>query len=387
MADYELSEECQLLRHTVREFAEKEIVPLVTADERSRRFQREIVVKMGRLGFFGCPVPETYGGSGMGFVAHAVVSEEIGRASCSLGVSLNTQTMGTARIIYDYGSDQQKSKYISKLISAELLGCLAISESDAGSDVAAMTTTATASEDYYILSGTKTWISYAQVADVALVFAYTEPKLKYHGMSAFIVDMHTAGIALSPDQEKLGWRSAPTAEIHFDNVQVPAENLLGRPGQGFKIMMACLDNIRLTSAARAVGNCQALIDEAINYARQRRQFGQEISRFQMVQEAIARMVTYTDAARLLTYRAAHQRDKGVLNNTREISMAKYFASEAASSIADEAFKIMGAYGCSGQYPVGRLLRDAKMHQILDGSSNIQKMIIGTDALGIRIANR
>lgn len=387
MVDYELSEESRLLQHTVREFAEKEITPLVTADERSRRFQHELVVKMGGLGFLGCPIPESYGGNGMGFVAHAVVSEEIGRASCSLGVSLNTQTMGTARTIYDYGSEQQRSKYIAKLISAELIGCLAISEPDAGSDVAAMTTTAKASGDNYILSGTKTWISYAQVADAALVFAYTEPELKHHGMSAFIVDMNTAGVSVSPDQEKLGWRSAPTAEIYFDQVPVPAGNMLGKPGQGFKIMMTCLDNIRLTSAARAVGNCQALIDETINYAGQRRQFGKEISQFQMVQETVARIIADTEAARLLTYRAASQRDKGVLNNTHEISIAKYFASEAASRIADEAFKIMGAYGCAGQYPVGRLLRDAKMHQILDGPSNIQKIIISTDALGIRRANR
>lgn len=387
MVDYEVSEEHQLIRNTVREFAEKEIVPVATADERSRRFQHEIVVKMGRLGFLGCPIPKNYGGNGLGFTAHAIVSEEIGRASCSVGVSLNTQTMGTARTIYDYGSEQQKLKYIPKLISAEWLGCFAISEPDAGSDAAAITTKATASGDHYVLNGTKTWISYAQVADVGLVFAYTKPELRHHGMSAFIVDMHGAGIYFSPDQEKLGWRSAPTAEIFFDNARIPTDNLLGKPGQGFKIMMACLDNIRLTSAARAVGNCQALIDKAIEYAQQRRQFGQEIRQFQMIQEAVARMVTDAEAARLLTYRAAYQRDKGVLNNTREISMSKYFAAEAASRIADEAFRIMGAYGCSGKKPVGRLLRDAKMHQILDGSSNIQKMIIGTDALGIRIANR
>jgi len=387
MIDYGLSDEYQLLRNTVKDFAEKEIIPQASIDERNRQFQREIVIKMGKLGFLGCPIPETYGGSGTGFMAHAIVSEEIGRASCSVGVSLNTQTMGTARTIYDYGSAQQKAKYITKLISAEQFGCVAISEPDAGSDIAAMTTMATASGDHYVLSGTKTWISYAQIADVGIVFAYTEPKLKHQGLSAFIVDMHSEGISISPDQEKLGWRSAPTAEIYFDNTQVPVANLLGRPGKGFKIMMACLDNMRLTSAARAVGNCQALIDEALSYARRRRQFGKEISQFQMVQEVVARMVTDTEAARLLTYKAASQRDKGLLNNTREISMAKYFASEAASRIADESFKIMGAYGCAGQYPVGRLLRDAKMHQILDGSSNIQKMIIGTDALGIRMANR
>jgi glutaryl-CoA dehydrogenase (non-decarboxylating) len=387
MMDDGADRDYRLLRAAVREFAEKEIIPIAAVDERSRRFQREIIVKMGGLGFFGCPIPENYGGNGMGFVAHSIVTEEIARASCSVAVSLNTQTMGTARTMYDYGSEEQKMHYIPKLVGAEQLGCFAISEPDAGSDVAAMTTTAVLDGGSYVLRGSKTWISYAHVADLGVVFAYTEPERKYYGMSAFIVDMHSAGISCSPDQEKLGWRSAPTAEIYFDNVRVPTDNLLGNPGQGFKILMHCLDNIRLTAAARAVGNCQALIDEAVHYAKQRRQFEKTISRFQMVQEAVARIVADTEAARLLTLRAASQRDKGILNNTREISIAKYFASEAASRVADEAFKIMGAYGCSGQYPIGRLLRDAKMHQILDGSSNIQKMIIGTDALGIRKADR
>ena len=383
--DFEFSEEYRILQKTAQEFARKEIAPSVTADERARHFPRDIISKMGELGFFGCPIPEKYGGNNLGFLAHAIICEEIARVSCSLGVSLNTQTMGTSRTILEFGNEDQKSKYIPKLVSAKWLGCFAITESDAGSDVAAMRTTAIKEGGHYRISGSKAWISFAQVADVGIVFAYTDPKLRHQGMSAFILDMHAPGVSCSPDQGKLGWRSAPTAEIFLDGIKVSASQLLGKPGQGFAIMMRCFDNIRLTAAARAVGNCQALLDESLKYATQRVQFGQEIARFQMIQETIARMLVETDAARLLAYRCASQKDKGVSNNTREISMAKYFASDVASRMADEAFKILGAYGCSGQYPIGRLLRDAKLHQVLDGSSNIQKRIISTDALGYRKA--
>jgi glutaryl-CoA dehydrogenase (non-decarboxylating) len=385
--DFELSEELRILQQAAKNFAEKEIMPVATADERARRFQREIIAKMADLGFLGCPIPEGYGGNNMGFMAHVIICEEIARASCSLAVPFNTQTMGTSRTILEFGTEEQKRKYIPKLISAEWLGCFAVTEPDAGNDVAVMTTTAIKDGEHYIINGIKTWISFAQVADVGLIFAYTDPRLKHRGISAFIVDMKTPGVSCSPDQEKLGWRAAPTAEIYFDNVRVPVSSLLGEPGQGFEIMMRCFDNIRLTAAARAVGNCQALIDESVKYAKERMQFGQQIGRFQMVQEAIARMVVETEAARLLTYRDAAQKDKGILNNTLETSMAKSFASEVASRIADDAFRIMGAYGCSSQYPIGRLLRDAKMHQILNGSSNIHKLIISTDALGYRKANR
>ena len=385
--DFELTEEHKAIQRAVREFAEKEIMPIASVDERSRRFQREIVAKMGQLGFFGCPIPEEYGGNNMGFVAHTIVCEEIARASCSLGVLFNTQTMGTSRAILEFGTDEQKRNYMPRLVSAEWLGCFAVTEPDAGNDVSAMSTTSVKDSDYYMLNGTKTWISLAQVADIGIIFAYTRPDLRHQGISAFIVDMNASGISFSPDQEKLGWRAAPNAEIYFDNVKVPANNLLARPGQGFKIMMSCFDNLRITAAARAVGNCQALIDESVKHATQRVQFGQKIGHFQMVQEVIARMIVETEAARLLTYRCASQKDRGILNNTLEISMAKYFAAEAASKIADDAFRIMGSHGCAGSHPLGRLLRDAKMHQIIDGSTNIHKMMIGADALGYRKANR
>lgn len=387
MTDFELSEELRLLKRTVRDFTEKEIVPFASADERARRLRIDNIVRMGELGFLGCTIPKEYGGNGMGFLAHAIICEEIARGNCSASAPLNTQTMGTSRVILDFGTKEHKRTYIPKLVTGEWLGCLAITEPDAGNDIAAISSTATRENDYYILNGTKTWISFGKVADVGVVFAHTDRKMKHHGLSAFIVDMHSPGVSISAELEKMGWRSAPTAEIHFEDVKVPAGNIIGEPGQGYTIVMRCLDNVRLTAAACAVGNCQALIDESVEYATSRKQFGQSISNFQMVQEVVARMAVETEAARLLTYRCANQRDKGVLNNTLEISMAKYFASNVVSNMADDAFRIVGAYGCAGQYPIGRLLRDAKMHQIYDGSTNIQKIIIGTDALGLRKANR
>jgi len=224
--DFELSEEQRILQKAAREFAEKEIMPFAASDERSRRFPREIVSRMGELGFFGCPIPEEYGGNNMGFVAHAIVSEEIARASCSLGVLLNTQSMGTSRALLEFGTEEQKREYMPRLVSAEWLGCFAVTEPDAGNDVLAMSSTAVKYGDYYVLNGSKTWISLAQVADIGIVFAYTEPELRHGGISAFIVDMHAPGISFTPDQEKLGWRSAPTAEVYFDDVRVPAGNLL-----------------------------------------------------------------------------------------------------------------------------------------------------------------
>ncbi|MFP3975445.1 MAG: acyl-CoA dehydrogenase family protein [Dehalococcoidia bacterium] len=380
---YELEEEHQNLRKTAREFAVNEIAPTASADERARRFPREIITRMGELGFFGCPIAEEFGGNNSGFLAHTVACEEIARVSSSIAVAFNTQSMATARTIAEFGSDEQKRKYIPKLVSAEWLGCFAVTEPEAGSDVSSIKTTAVKEGGHYRLNGNKAWISLAQVSDVGILFAYTNPDKGRHGISAFILDMKAQGVSLSQDQEKLGWRSMPAADIFLDDVEVPIDNLLSKEGQGFEIMMRSFNNIRLTAAARAVGNSQALIDEVVKYANERVQFGQEIGRFQMVQNVVAEMVAKTEAARLLTYRCASQKDGGNLDNTSETSTAKYYAADVASRISDDAFTIMGAYGCAGQYPLGRLLRDAKMHQVINGSPNIHKLIIAKHALGYR----
>jgi glutaryl-CoA dehydrogenase (non-decarboxylating) len=341
---------------------------------------------MGELGFYGCPLPEEYGGSGLGFLAHAVVTEEISKVSGSLRAAFNMQTMGTAREIYQYGNAEQKKKYIPRILSGELLGCIGITEPNAGSDVGAARTKAVKKGDFYTLTGSKNWITYAQVADVGIIYAYTNPAVKYKGLSAFIVEMKWPGIKTGPTAEKLGWNACPTGEIFFEDVRVPAGNLLGEEGRGFEYVMGSLDNTRVTAAAGAVGVSQGLIDEAVNYAKTREQFGQPVGQFQMVQEELARMIVETEAARLLTYRCAWQKDEGI-RNTLETSMAKYYSCDVASRVADGALRILGAYGYSTEYPVERLFRDAKLYQILEGSANIHKMIIANDALGYRKANR
>lgn len=385
---FELTKEIQVIQKAAREFAKKEILPRVAEDEANHTFQHDLVLKMGELDFYGCPIPEEYGGNEMGFLAHTVVTEEISKVSGSLRAAFNMQTMGTAREIYQYGTEEQKKKYIPKLMTAEKLGCIGITEGDAGSDVANIKTVAVKKGDRYILNGSKNWITYAQVADIGIVYAYTDPELRYKGLSAFIVDMHSKGVKTGPTAQKLGWNACPTGEVYLDDVEVPEEDLLGGvENNGFKFVVSGLNNTRLTAAAGALGVSQALVDASIAYARTREQFGRPVGKFQMIQEEIARMVVETEAARLLVYRSAVEKDNGKLNNTRETVMAKYYACDVATRVADSALRIHGAYGYSTEYPVERLLRDAKLYQLLEGSANICKMVIGTDALGYRKANR
>lgn len=386
--NFEFSKEILAIQKAAREFATKVVLPRVAQDEKEHRFQRDLVEKMGGLDFFGCPLPEEYGGNGFGFLAHAVVTEEIARVSGSLRAAFNMQTMGTAREIYQFGTDAQKEKYIPKLLKAELLGCICITEPDAGSDTGSMKTSAVKKGNTYNLNGCKNWITYAQVADVGLIYAYTDPSVKYKGLSAFIVEMDSKGIRTGETYEKMGWHACPTGEVFLDDVEVPAENLLGGvEGKGFAFLMGSLDNTRLTAAAGAVGACQALIDEAVKYAREREQFGQSIGKYQMVQEEIARMIVETEAARLMTYRCAIQKDDGFIHNSLETAMAKFYSCDVASRVADSALRILGAYGYSSEYSVERIFRDAKLYQILEGSANILKSVIATDALGYRKANR
>jgi len=384
--DFNLSEELKAMQKMARDLSQNEIIPRINEDEKEHRFQRDLVEKMGELGFFGCPIPEEYGGSNTGYLAHTLLCEEISRVSGSLRAAFNMQTMGTSLEICILGTEEQKRKYVKRMISAEWLGCIGITEPDAGSDVASLKTTATREGDYYLLNGTKTWITYAQVADVGIVYAYTNKSLKHKGISAFIVDMHIPGIETVPIDEKMGWHCCPTGELIFHNAKVPVENLLGEEGKGFSYAMKGLSNTRLTAAAGAVGAAQGLLDESIKYAQDRIQFGQPIGKFQMVQEMIGRMVVEVEAARLMTYKVAVLKDQGIPCNL-EVSMAKYYSCDIASRVADLALQILGAYGYSREYPVERYLRDAKLYQILEGSANIHKMIIANDALGYQKADR
>ena len=382
--DFDLSEELLAVRELGREFAEKEIAPTAAADDRDHRFRRDIFEKMGKLGFFGCVVPESCGGSGLGYLAMVLLTEEIARVHSSARVHINTQ-LAPAVTLARFGTEEQKRRWVPSLVDGSRVGCFAITEPDSGSDVASMSTRARPTDGGYVLSGTKTWISNAPVADWGLVYAATDREARHRGLSAFMVELDGAGVRRAT-LDKMGALASPTGTLEFDDVRVPADQRIGAEGQGFAMCMWQLNQTRLSCAAGALGVARAAREAAVAYANQRQQFGQPIGRFQMIQDSLAQMIVEEEAARLLVYRAAHLADRGQPNNL-EVSMAKYAAAEAAAHAADGAFKILGAYGYSTEFPVERYLRDAKSYQIVEGSSNIHKLIIAQDALGYRRANR
>jgi glutaryl-CoA dehydrogenase (non-decarboxylating) len=382
--DFELSEELIQVRDLAREFAEKEIAPTAAKDDKEKNFRGDLVKKMGELGFYGTMIPETYGGNGLGFLAMVLITEEIARAHSAMRVAINMQ-IGPALTLLQFGTEEQKKKFIPGLVTGETIGCFAITEADAGSDVAAMRTTATRSGDSYVISGAKLWISNGPVTTAGLVYAYTDKAQKHRGMSAFFADWGAPGLTRR-SLETMGAHCSPLGELTFDNFRVPAENRLGNEGDGFKICMWQLNQTRLNCAAGALGVARAAKEAAVDYCNQRAQFGQKIGQFQMNQDLIAQMIVHEEAARLLVYRAAWLADQKKPNNL-ETSLGKYAAAEAADFAADAAMRILGAYGYSTEFPVERYYRDAKSYQIVEGSSNVQKMIIAQDALGYRKANR
>jgi glutaryl-CoA dehydrogenase (non-decarboxylating) len=382
--EFELSEELIAVRDLAREFAEKEIAPTAAKDDREHNFREDLVRKMGELGFYGSVIPESYGGSGLGFLAMVLITEEIARVHSAMRVAINMQ-IGPALALLQFGTEEQKKKWIPPLVQGDVIGCFAITEPDAGSDVSAMRTTATKNGDGYIVNGNKIWISNAPVTGGGLVYAYTDRAQKHRGMTAFYADLNQPGVARK-SLDTLGANCSPIGELTFDNFRIPAANRLGNEGDGFKVCMWQLNQTRLNCAAGALGVARAAKEAAISYANQRVQFGQKIGEFQMNQDSIAQMVVHEEAARLLVYRAAWLADQKRPNNL-ETSIGKYAASEAAAYAADAALKILGAYGYSTEFPVERYYRDAKSYQIVEGSSNIQKVIIAQDALGYRKANR
>lgn len=382
--DFELSEELIAVRDLARDFAEKEIAPTAAKDDREHAFRKDLIKKMGELGFYGSVIPEAYGGSGLGFLAMVLITEEVARVHSAMRVAINMQ-MGPALALLEFGTEEQKQRWIPPLVQGETIGCFAITEPDAGSDVAAMRTTAAKEGAHYVLNGTKIWISNAPVTNGGLVYAYTDRSQKHRGMTAFYADLSRPGVVRKP-LETLGAHCSPIGELTFENFRIPEGNRLGQEGEGFKVCMWQLNQTRLNCAAGALGVARAAKEAAVNYCNQRVQFGQKIGEFQMNQDLIAQMVVHEEAARLLVYRAAWLADQKQPNNL-ETSIGKYTAAEAANFAADAALKILGAYGYSTEFPVERYYRDAKSYQIVEGSSNIQKMIIAQDALGYRKANR
>lgn len=386
--NFALEEEAGLLRKTVRDFAEEKIVPHADEWDREHYFPYEEAIKpMAELGFFGTVIPEEYGGVGMGWLEAMIITEEIARASSSLRVQINMQVLGCAHTIYHSGSDELKQKYIPNLVSAELIGAFAITEPDTGSDVMSMKSTAEDKGDHWLLNGSKTWISNANYADVVIYYAYTDRSQGSRGLSAFVLEPKNFNGVKTSELDKMGSHSSPTGEIFVENTKVPKENLIGKPGDGAKIVFGSLNQTRLSAAAGAVGVAQACFETTIQYCNDRQQFGQPIGHFQMNQDMIAQMSTEIEAARLLVYKAAWTKDQGHLNNGLEVAQAKYFAGEVVTKCANYAMRILGAYGYSTEYPVARYYRDSPTYTMVEGSTNICKWIIAQDRLGIRKANR
>jgi len=342
---------------------------------------------MGELGFFGTVIPEKYGGEDMGWLAAMIITEEIAKASSSLRVQVNMQCLGSAFTIFKYGDETLKQKYIQKLITAEYLGGFAITEPDAGSDVMAMTSTAEDKDDHWCINGSKTWISNADVADVIIYYAYTNPEKGSKGLSAFVIEPKNFNGVKTSALEKMGSHSSPTGEIFLTDTKVPMENIIGKPGDGAKILFGSLNQTRLSAAAGAVGVARACLEIALKYCNERKQFGKPIGEFQMNQDMIAQMSTEIEAARFLVYKAAWEKDQGNLNNGLDVAQAKYFAGEVVTRCANYAMRILGAYGYSTEYPVARFYRDTPTYTMVEGSANICKWIIALDQLGIKKANR
>ncbi len=386
--NFGLTDELNMLRDTVRNFAAEKIAPYADEWDKNHHFPYEEVIKpMGEMGLFGTVISEEYGGNEMGWLAAMIITEEIARASSSLRVQVNMQELGCAFTIQRYGDDALKKKYIERLVNAEILGAFAITEPGAGSDIMAMKSTAVDKGDHWLLNGQKTWISNATIGGINIFYAYTDRSAGGRGMSAFVVDLEESEGITVTELDKMGSLSSPTGEIILEDTKIPKGNILGKPGDGAKIVFGSLSQTRLSAAAGGIGLAQACLDTVTQYAMEREQFGQPIGKFQMNQSMIGEMVAEIEAARLVVYQAAWQKDQGNLSNNVEVAAAKYLSGELAYKCTQYAMRILGAYGYSTEYPVARYFRDAPTYAMVEGSTNICKFIMAQDQLGIRKANR
>jgi alkylation response protein AidB-like acyl-CoA dehydrogenase len=380
--DFSLSEEQRLLKQTVRDFAEKEIAPHARGWDDQQEFPREVFTKLGELGLMGVVWPTEYGGAGLSTLDYAIVMEEVSRADAGVALSLAAHNSLCSGHIFLAGSEEQKKKYLVPLARGEKVGCWGLTENQAGSDAGGTRTTAVRDGAHWVLNGSKTFITNARVADTAVVMAVTDRSRGKKGISAFVVERGTRGFRPGKKEDKLGVRSSDTSELILEDCRVPAENLLGREGNGFVDTLRILDRGRIGIAAWSVGIGQASLEAAMTYASGRRQFGHAISEFQAIQFKIAEMATDVDAARLLTWRAAALRDCGQ-EHTAQSSMAKLYASEMAVRVALDAVQIHGGYGFIKEYPVERYLRDSKLGTIGEGTSEVQRLVIARELLHLR----
>ena len=376
--NFQLSEEQNLLRQMVREFAEKELAPSARQRDEEERFDRPLMFdRLAELGLTGIVFPEEYGGAGADYISYAIAVEELSRVCGSTGVTLSAHLSLGANPIYLFGSETQKQTFLTPLAEGKKMGAFGLTEPSAGTDAGGTKTTAAKEGDSWVLNGSKIFITNAGEAETYIVFARSDKTAeKHHGISAFIVEKDTPGFTFGKKEKKMGIRSSPTMELVLQNCRIPLENLLGAEGQGFKVAMKTLDGGRIGIASQALGIAQGALDAAVAYAKERKQFDSPICRFQGIQFQLADMATQTEAARLLVYQAAYRAGHG-LSYSRESAMAKLMASETAMRVTTQAVQILGGYGYTREFPVERMMRDAKITEIYEGTSEVQRMVIGS----------
>ena len=380
--DFALNDQQRMYQELVREFARREVAPHVAEYDREERYPTEIVKRAADLGLLGGVVPEEYGGAGLDYVTYAVGVEEMAKV-CTTVASAMSRTSGlVGGAILQFGNDAHKRDYLGAMCRGESIGATAVTEPHSGSDVAAMETTARRDGDGYLINGAKIWISNLDVSDWFLTFATIERGSK-DAICAFIVPADTPGLSHRVFKNKVGIRASSTGELHFEDVRVPRENLVGEEGKGLRVALSAVENGRLAVSARAVGLAQACLDESVRYARERVVFGQAIGEYQLIKAKIAEMAVDVETARLLVWRLAWLRDRGVRRARREAALAKLHSTEIALKAAIEACQIFGAYSCSEEIPVGRFFRDAKFLQIVEGTNELQRLLIADYALGYR----
>jgi butyryl-CoA dehydrogenase len=382
--DLTLTPEQTLLRDTARDLANKEIAPRAAATDKEHRFPRELVARLGELGLMGVAVPEEWGGAGMDAVSYVLALEEVSRACASTGVIMSVNNSLVCDPILKFGSEDQKREWLPALAGGKKLGCFALSEPEAGSDAGALKTTARRDGAGFVLNGTKNFITNGPVADVVILMAVTKTGVGSRGISAFVLDTRTPGLSFGPPDDKLGIRGAPSAQLFLTDCAVPATALLGAENEGFKLAMSALDGGRIGIAAQALGIARAAFEAATRYAGERKTFGQPIAQHQAIQFKLADMNTEIDAARLLIWKAATKKDQAKkqpgLRYSTESAMAKVFASEVANRVAKEAVQVFGGYGYLTDFPAERHFRDAKITEIYEGTSEIQRLVIASQIL-------
>jgi glutaryl-CoA dehydrogenase (non-decarboxylating) len=383
--DFELTPEQRDVQDTVRAFVDERVLPVAIENDIEHKLDLELIAGMAELGLLGIVIPEEYGGAGLDFVAEALACEEIERGEAAFRTLISVHVGLNSLALLRYGSEEQKQRWLVPQAKGEKLACFGLTEPGAGSDVASMRATARREGDVYVLNGQKNWISYATVADHALVFAKTDPAAKHKGISAFVIEKGTTGFTSRETENKLGIWAGSTGELFFENVEVPAENLIGDEGQGFAIAMYGLDQGRFTVAAGACGVIRACLERSAQYARERETFGQPIGRYQFVQDMIAKMILGYETSKLLVMQAAWMKNEG-RRNTRETSLAKWHATESAFEAAHLAIQIHGSYGYSAEYGIERYFRNARAPIIYEGTTQIHKLMQAEHALGYRQLN-